>query len=115
MLNKVGSLARALGILLAIVAGFVTIGTMDTALVILVLGLIAGLCYTAEDIVRLGVLVLALPAVGMALGNIPEIGDKLGAVAGNIALAIAGALATVMVVRLFDLLKGDVTGLTAKS
>ena len=51
----------------------------------------------------------------MALGNIPEIGDKLGAVAGNIALAIAGALATVMVIRLFDLVKGDLMGLTAKS
>ena len=115
MLNKLGSLARALGILLAIVAGFVTLGNLNTGLAILVLGLIAGLCYTAEDIVRLGVLVLALPAVGMALGNIPEIGDKLGAVAGNVALAIAGALATVMVVRLFNLVKGDLMGLTAKS
>lgn len=115
MLNKVGSLARALGVLLAIVAGFVTLGTMNTALVILVLGLIAGLCYTAEDIVRLGVLVLALPVVGMALGNIPEIGEKLGAVAGNVALAIAGALATTVVVRLYNLVKDDLTGLAAKS
>ena len=115
MLNKGGSLARALGILLAIVAGFVTLGTLNTALVLLVLGLIAGLCYTAEDIVRLGVLVLALPVVGMALGNIPEIGDKLGAAAGNVALTISGALTTVVVVRLFNLVKGDLMGMTAKS
>lgn len=115
MLNKVSSLARALGILLAIVAGFFTLGTLNTALVILVLGLIAGLCYTAEDIVRLAVQVLVLPAVGIALGNVPEIGERLGAAAGNVALLIAGALATVVVVRLFNLVKDDLMGLIAKS
>ena len=114
MLNKVSSLARALGILLAIAAGFVTLGTLNTALVILVLGLIAGLCYTAEDTVKLAVLVLALPVLGTALGNVPEVGEMLGAAAGNLALLIAGALTTVVVVRLYNVVKGDLMGLTAK-
>ena len=115
MLNKLSSLARALGIIFSIVAGLVTLGPLNTALVIVVLGLIAGICYTAEDIVRLAVLVLALPALGIALGNVPEIGERLGAAAGNVALFIAGALTTVVAVRLFNLVKGDLMGLIAKS
>lgn len=114
MLNKVSSLARALGVLLAIVAGFVTLGPLNTALVILVLGLISGLCYTAEDIVKLAVLVLALPVLGTALGNVPEVGAMLGAAAGNVALLIAGALTTVVVVRVYNVVKGDLMGLIAK-
>jgi hypothetical protein len=114
MLNKVSSLARAVGIILAVVAGFVTLGTMNTGLVILVLGLISGLNYSSDDHVRLGVMTLALPAVGMALGTVPSVGTQLGAVAGNLALAVAGALASSFAMRLFDLVKGDLMGLTAK-
>ena len=40
MLTKISGLARTLYIVLAIVAGFVTLGTMDVALVLVVLGLI---------------------------------------------------------------------------
>lgn len=114
MLKKIGSLARALGIILAIVAGVVALGNFNASLIIVVLGLIAGLCYGAEDHVRLGVLVLALPAVGTALSNIPQIGEHLGAIAGNVALAVAGALATSFTIRLFNLVKGDLMGLGAK-
>ena len=48
MLKKIGGLARALYIVLAIVAGFVPLGMMNVALVLVVLGLIAGLAM-AED------------------------------------------------------------------
>jgi hypothetical protein len=37
MLNKISGLARTLYILVAIVAGFVVLGTMDVALVLVVL------------------------------------------------------------------------------
>ena len=43
MLNKISGLARALYIVLAIVAGFVALGMMNVPLVLVVLGLIAGL------------------------------------------------------------------------
>ena len=43
MLNKIGGLARALYIVLAIVAGFVALSMMNVPLVLVVLGLIAGL------------------------------------------------------------------------
>ena len=45
MLTKISGLARALYIVLAIVAAFVALGTMDVALVLVVLGLIAGISH----------------------------------------------------------------------
>lgn len=114
MVKKIGGLARLLATVLAIVAGFVALGNLNVALVLVVLGLIAGLAYDADDGLRLFVVVLVLPLVGSALTVIPEIGDKLGAVAGNIALAAAGAAATVIALRIFNNSKADVTGLTAK-
>ena len=41
MLNKIGGLARALYILLAIVAGFVALSMMNVTLVLVVLGLVS--------------------------------------------------------------------------
>lgn len=114
MVKKIGGLARLLATLLAIVAGFVALGDLNVALILLVLGLIAGLAYDAEDAARLFLAVLVLGPVGLALGEIPEIGDKLTAVAGNIMLAAAGAAATVIALRIFNNSKADVTGLTAK-
>ena len=43
MLNKIGGLARAIYVILAIVAGFVALGSMNLPLILVVLGLIAGL------------------------------------------------------------------------
>lgn len=114
MLNKVSGIARAIGILLAIVAGFVALGDLNTALVLVILGLIGGIAYGADDLVRLGVMALALPAVGAALGNIPTVGEQLGAVCGNLAVLVASALATAFAIRLFHIVKGDVMGLAAK-
>ena len=49
MMNKIGGLARALYIVLAIIAGFVALGGMDVPLVLVVLGLIAGICDAEEE------------------------------------------------------------------
>jgi hypothetical protein len=114
MLNKVCSLARALAIILAVVAGFVALGGLNTALVLVVLGLISGIAMPREDVMRVGVTVLVLPAVAAALGKIPAIGEQLGAIAGNVALAGAGALAAGIAMSLYNVVKGDLTGLTAK-
>lgn len=114
MVDKLAGVARILATLLAIVAGFVVIPNINVALVLLVLGVIAGLRYSAEDAGRLFLVVLVLPVVGGALAVVPEIGDKLAAVALNIALAAAGAAATVIALRLFDNSKNDVTAVTSK-
>lgn len=112
MLGKIGGLARALALVLAIVAGFWTIPGLNVALVLVVLGLIAGLIYGDDSAIRLYLTVLVLPMVGAALGTIPMIGTNLSAIAGNLALSAAGMAATVIALRLFGLVKGDVTGLT---
>lgn len=114
MVNKIAGLARLLATLLAIVAGFIAIPTLNVALVLVVLGLIAGIAYKADEAARLFLVVLVLPIVGAALATIPAVGEQLNAVALNIALAAAGIAATVIAMRLFNNSRDDVTGLTAK-
>ena len=112
MLKKIGGLARALYILLAIVAGFVALGTMDVALVLVVLGLIAGLSMPRERMVLAAAAVIALPAVGAALSHIPAIGAQLAAICGNLQTGVAGAFATALAMLLYELTMDGVMGLT---
>jgi hypothetical protein len=114
MISKVAGLARALAIILAVVAAFITIPNLNVALVLVILGLIAGLAYSEDNVTRLILTVLVLPAVAVALATIPAIGSYLGAVATNVALAATGASATLIAIRLFNLVKGDLTGLVSK-
>jgi len=110
-LKKIGGLARALYILLAIVAGFVALGTMDVALVLVVLGLIAGLSMPRERMVLAAALVIALPIIGTALGHIPMIGAQLTAICANLQLGVAGALASAVAIFLYELVMDGVTGM----
>jgi hypothetical protein len=112
MLTKVSGLARALYIVLAIVAGFVALGAMNVGLVLLVLGLIAGISMPRERMVLTGVTIVALPIVGAALGQIPTIGAKLTAITANLQVALAGALATALAMLLYELVMDGVTGLS---
>jgi hypothetical protein len=113
MLNKISGLARSLYIVLAIAAGFVAMGGMNVALVLVVLGLIAGITMPRERMVLAAATVIALPLVGAALANIPTIGEQLSAVMTNLQLGVAGALASAMVIFLYELTMEGVTGLTA--
>ena len=115
MLNKIGGLARALYIVLAVVAGFVALGTMDVALVLVVLGLIAGISMPKERMVLAAVTIIALPIIGAALGHIPAIGAQLTAVAANLQLGMAGAFATAIVIVLYELAMDGVTGLAGSA
>ena len=111
MLIKIGGLARALYIILAIIAGFVALSMMDVPLVLVVLGLIAGLAMPQDRILLVAAIVIALPIVGAALTHIPEVGAQLNAVAGNLQLGAAGALATAIAIMLYNLVMIGVTGL----
>ena len=111
MLTKIGGLARSLYILLAVIAGFVAMGGMNVALILVVLGLIAGLSMPRERMVLALATVIALPLIGTALGNIPAIGAQLGAVMANLQLGVAGAAATAMAILLYELTMEGVTGL----
>src|SRR3954462_12161051 len=112
MLMKIGGLARAIAIVLAIVAGFVALNMMNVPLVLVVLGLIAGLATPDDRVVLTTVTLIALPIIGTALGTIPSVGAQLGAVCGNLQMAIAGALATVIAMRLYHMTMDGVMGLT---
>jgi len=111
MLMKIGGLARAIAIVLAVVAGFVALNMMNVPLVLVVLGLIAGLAMTEDRLVLTTVTLIALPVIGAALGNIPTVGAQLGVVCGNLALAIAGGLATTIAIRLYHMTMDGVTGM----
>ena len=110
MLMKIGGLARAIAIVLAIVAGFVALTMMNVPLVLVVLGLIAGLAMPADRVVLTTVTLIALPIVGTALATIPTVGAQLAAVCGNLQMAMAGALATSIAMRLYHLTMDGVTG-----
>ena len=112
MVAKISGLARALYIVLAIVAGFVALGMMDVALVLVVLGLIAGLSTPRDRLVLSAASIVALPIVGAALGHIPAIGAQLTAICANLQLGIAGATATMLAMYLYDLVMDGVMGLT---
>jgi hypothetical protein len=111
MLTKIGGLARSLYILLAVIAGFVAMGGLNVALILVVLGLIAGLSMPRERMVLALAAVIALPLIGTALGTIPAIGEQLGAVMANLQLGVAGAAATAMAILLYELTMEGVTGL----
>jgi len=115
MLNKISGLARSLYIVLAIAAGFVAMGGMNVALVLVVLGLIAGISMPRDRMVLAAATVIALPLVGTALANIPTIGEQLSAIMANLQIGVAGALASAMVIFLYELTMEGVTGLTASS
>src|SRR4029079_445928 len=112
MLMKSGGGARALAIVLAVVAGFVAITMMNVPLVLVVLGLVAGLAMPEDRLGLTTVTLIALPMIGAALGTIPAIGAQLAAVCGNLQLAIAGGLATTIAMRLYHMTMDGVTGLT---
>ena len=103
MLMKIGGLARAIAIVLAIVAGFVALDMMNVPLVLVVLGLIAGLAMAEDRLVLSTVTLIALPIIGAALATIPTVGAQLAAICGNLQMAIAGALATTIAIRLYRL------------
>jgi hypothetical protein len=111
MLNMVSGLARTLYIVLAIVAGFVALTMMNVPLVLVVLGLIAGITLPPERQVLAGVTVIALPILGAALTNIPAIGEQLAAVTANLQLGVAGAVTTALAIRFYGLAMEGIPGL----
>ena len=115
MLNKISGLARALYIMLAVITAFVALGMMNVALVLIVLGLIAGITMPRERMVLAAATVIALPIIGTALTNIPTIGAQLNAMALNLQLGIAGALASAIAIQLYQLAMDGIMGIMGTS
>ncbi len=111
MLNKLCGLSRSLYIVLAIVGGFVALGGINVALLLIALGLIAGVAMPETRYVPAAATVIALPIIGTALSHIPMIGAQLNAVTANLQMGIAGALASALALVLYHLVVDGVTGL----
>lgn len=114
MLNKISGLARAIYIIFAIVGGFVAMDGINLALLLVVLGLIAGLSMPRERMVLAAVVIVALPIIGAALATIPAVGTQLNAVTANLQLGIAGALASAIAILLYELVMEGATGLVGR-
>lgn len=99
MLNKITGLAGALAVLLAIVTAFVPMAGLNTALILLFLGMVRGIDIPDEGMPRMGLAAIALPVAAAAMGNIPALGTQLGAMLGGLALAAAGVFAVGAVIR----------------
>lgn len=107
MLNKVAGLARTVAILIAIVAGIAPSMPAQVPLVLLLLGIIAGFAYSGDDFIRLVLTAVALPIAGAALSAVPTIGGNLAVIMTNVAIAVGGALATRIIIRLYEVVVGD--------
>ena len=112
MLNKLSGLARAIYIVLAIIVGFVALGGVNVPLVLVALGLIAGISMPKERLVLAFAAIIALPMVGTALTAIPQIGAQLNAVMINLQLGVAGAATSALAILLYGLVMDGVKGLT---
>jgi len=112
MLNKLSGLARAIYIVLAIIVGFVALGGVNVPLVLVALGLIAGVSMPKERLVLAFAAIIALPMVGTALTAIPQIGTQLNAVMLNLQLGVAGAATSALAILLYGLVMDGVKGLT---
>jgi len=112
MLDKATGLARALAVVFSLVAAFIAIPNLDTGLVLVALGLVAGIAYGDDARPNLILLALALPLAATAVGHIPSVGAQLGAVAINLGLAAAAAVASSIAIYLFHATKADLGGLT---
>lgn len=112
MLGKALGFARALAVILSVVAAFVAIPNIDTNVVLVLLGLVAGTAYGDDARPNVILTAIAMPVTAVALGHLPAIGIPLGAIASNIGLVAAGAVASSMAIHMFQSAKGDLSGLT---
>jgi len=111
MLKTVGGAARTIYIIFAIIAGFVTFGALDAGLILLVLGIFAGLAMPEERFLPAAVTALILPLVGAALGTLPTVGEYLAKIAANLQMGVIGALATALAVGFYRLAMDGAAGL----
>lgn len=89
----------ALGLVVAIVGAFVAIPF--AALILLVLGLVAGWGYAADTHVRVIVSAVALPVMAGAFNAVPVAGGYLAAIVTNIGAVAVGAALCIMLMNIY--------------
>ena len=104
-MNMICAIARLIGIVVTIVAAFVTIP--QAATILLVTGAISILSYKPEDYVRVIVAALLLMSGASALSEIPAIGAPLAAIFGNLGLFLVGSSVVAIAIRAYMIVKAD--------
>jgi len=100
----VGKIIQLVGVLVAVVAGLIG-GFPQSALLIVVLGLVGGYFIEKDDRTRFLVATIALVAIQGVLGGIPEIGSYLSGALGGLAALYSAAAVTVIVVGTVEAVK----------
>ena len=100
----VGKIIQIIAVLAAIVAGLWS-GFPEAAMVIAVLGAVAGWFIAEDDRQRFLVAAIALSIVSGGLGAIPAIGEYISSVMGSLASLYAAGAITVILVTLYEKLK----------
>lgn len=100
--------ARALAVLVAIAAAFATIP--DVAIILLVLGAVAGVGNTPEDNNRVFLIAIVLTVGSKLLEAIPGAGTYLSTIFSGIGTAAFGASVTGITLGLYRRTMADFTG-----
>ena len=102
----VGKIIQIIAVLAAIVAGLWS-GFPSAAIVIAVLGAVAGWFIAAEDRQRILIAAIALSIAGISggLDAIPAVGGYISSVMGSLGSLYAAASITVILVALYEKLK----------
>lgn len=104
-MDKVCSIARAVGVLLAIVAVFTNIPYAATILI--VLGAIAALNNAPEDSTRVYMITIVLFLIAKSVAVVPTAGATLAAIFTNLDMALIGASLVSVVLGLYARLRAD--------
>ena len=104
-MNMICAIARLIGIVVTIVAAFVTIP--QAATILLVTGASSILSDKPEDYVRVIVAALLLMSGASALSEIPAIGAPLAAIFGNLGLFLVGSSVVAIAIRAYMIVKAD--------
>jgi hypothetical protein len=100
----VGKIIQIVAVLAAIVAGLWS-GFPEAALVIAVLGAVAGWFIAEEDRQRVLIAAIALSVVSGGLGAIPAIGSHISNVMASLGSLYAAGAITVILVAVYEKLK----------
>lgn len=100
----VGKIIQIVAVLAAIVAGLWS-GFPEAAMVIAVLGAVAGWFVATEDRQRVLIAAIALSIVSGGLGAIPGVGSYISGVMGSLGNLYAAGAITVILVALYEKLK----------
>lgn len=95
----VDRIGGALGVVVAIIGAFVAIPF--AALILLVLGLVAGWGYAADTHIRVILSALALPVMAGAFNAVPIAGGYLATIVTNVGAVAVGAALCIMLTNIY--------------